>query len=730
MHEREKAKTTPGNYRAWNITERDYKPDDLSSLIQWAVLAPSSHNTQPWSFSVENNSIKVAPNLERKLAISDPTRREMYISLGTAIGNLKVAANYFGLRTDEQLIQDEETGITQKVIRFKPGHTRTEEDSILFKAITQRVSNRNPHEMSLGKKIPEEMKMTIANLTEEGIDIDLLEHREKLSQVASLVNTGQKAVLLDSKFTAELSNWVKHNQTDSPLGMPAFGFGMSGIQAQIFVRGIRMGGSLVAGVRADEEEKLIKNKTAGIGIISTEKDEPEYWMKAGEKFQKIALKAASSGLSANVLAVLVETGDLHKNLKNVIGTDYRPQVMFRLGYPIGSIPHAPRLQAKEVTGLGLEKEEKYPKDRPTIFKLQEGVGTVDNLLKEIGKDVEVEDTYSYSMGELFRIRNPRLDFRTDKAQEAENEYIRSRNNHYDGNWIYFPWKKKLVHLPENDEFNEVFYSRNYPSISKETQKRLGEMTITIAGLSVGSNIAIDQLRTGIRKFHLADFDFISLSNLQRMSGATIFDIGKNKTQNLAEYLYSLNPYIEIRQYPNGVDDSNIEDFMRADICFDEVDNILLKIKLRTEQRRNGKTIIAMGTDLEFNPPFEFEFPTDPQIFNGRVNPEVIETLLKGPRTAKEWIKNASQVMGLENLPTSVLQNFINVYKDIQNYNSQLGVTCSAVSAKAAYFTIQVASGNISKLQKLSTIQIGQADLENQEERSAKLEEFKELFGIE
>lgn len=728
MPEREKLKTSPENYRAWNVTEKDYKPDDLSSLIQWAVLAPSSHNTQPWSFFVENNSIRIAPNLERKLAVSDPTLREMYISLGAAICNLKVATNYFGLRTEEQLMQDSKVGTAQKVIRFKPGHTRTPEDITLFKAMTQRVSNRSPH--NLEREIPEEMRTAIANLAgEPGFDMELVEDKKRLSQIARLVNIGQRKVLSDSKFTAELSCWVKHNQTDSPLGMPAFGFGMSGIGAQMFVRGIKAGGSFVAGKRAREEEKLMKNKTSGVGVISTEKDTPEYWMKTGEKFQKIALLAQSLGLSANVLAVLVETGNLHYDLQNVIGTSYRPQVMFRLGFPTQEIPHAPRLQAKKVTGLEVRIEEKYPKDKPTIFKLQEDIDTVDNLLKELGEDVEIEDTFSYWLGELFRIRNPQLDFRTDSAQEAENEYIRYRNNHYDGVWIYFPWKKKLVHLPADDEFNEVFYSRNYPSISKETQKRLGEITVAIAGLSVGSNIAIDQLRTGVRKFHLADFDFISPSNLQRMSGATIFDIGKNKAQNLAEYLYSLNPYIDIKLYSNGVDDSNIEDFMKADICFDEVDNILLKIKLRQEQKRNGKTIIAMGTDLEFNPPFEFEFPDDPQIFNGRVKPEVIETLLKGPRSAKEWIRNASLVMGLENLPTSVLQNFINVYKDIQNYNSQLGATCSAVSAKAAYFTIQVASGNIEKLQRFSTIQIGQADLEDPEERRVKLEEFKELFEI-
>lgn len=728
MPEREKLKTTPDNYKAWNITEKDYISNDLSSLIQWAVLAPSSHNTQPWSFSVKNNSIRVAPNLERKLAVSDPTLREMYISLGAAICNLKVAANYFGLRTEEQLIQDEKTDTTQKVISFKPGYARTLEDSTLFKAITQRVSNRSAH--NLKREIPEEIKIVIANLADKsGLDIELVEDKKRLAQIGKLVKTGQMKVLTNHEFTNELADWVKHNQTDSPLGMPAFGFGLSGIGAQAFVRGIRVA-SLVAPARAAEEEKLMKDKTASVGVISTEKDEPEYWMKAGEKFEEIALRAASLGLSANVLAVLVETGDLHEGLQRVVGTEYRPQIMFRLGIPTYEIPHAPRLQAKKVTDLGTEKEERIPKDKPTVFKLTEGVDSVDCLLKELGEDVEVEDAYSYWIDELFRIRNPQLDFRTDQAQEAANEYIAARNNHYDGVWVYSPWKKKLEHLPLEDEFNEIFYSRNYPSISKETQKRLGETTVAIAGLSVGSNIAIDQIRTGVRKFHLADFDFISPSNLQRMSGATIFDIGKNKAQNLAEYLYSLNPYVDIKQYPDGVNDSNIAEFMDADICFDEVDNILLKIKLRQEQRRNGKTIIAMGTDLEFNPPFEFEFPDDPQIFNGRVKPEVIETLLKGPRSAKEWIKNASQVMGLENLPTSVLQNFINIYRDIQNYNSQLGATCSAVSAKAAYFTIQMASGNIEKLQKFSTIQIGQADLEDIEERSAKLEEFKELFGIE
>jgi len=70
--------------------------DKAEFLIRYAILAPNSHNTQPWRFEITKESIQLLPDLERSLYYSDRENRELYISLGCALGNLLVAADYFG----------------------------------------------------------------------------------------------------------------------------------------------------------------------------------------------------------------------------------------------------------------------------------------------------------------------------------------------------------------------------------------------------------------------------------------------------------------------------------------------------------------------------------------------------------------------------------------------------------------------------------------------------------
>jgi nitroreductase len=67
------------------------------SLIHKAVRAPSSHNTQPWLFHVSESTISLYADRTRALPVNDPDDRELTISCGCALMNLRVAAAAEGL---------------------------------------------------------------------------------------------------------------------------------------------------------------------------------------------------------------------------------------------------------------------------------------------------------------------------------------------------------------------------------------------------------------------------------------------------------------------------------------------------------------------------------------------------------------------------------------------------------------------------------------------------------
>src|SRR5215470_2361610 len=70
--------------------------EQLCFLLNYAVLAPSEYNTQPWLFKVSERTVELYADRARRLPIVDPEDRELTISCGAALFNLRVALRHFG----------------------------------------------------------------------------------------------------------------------------------------------------------------------------------------------------------------------------------------------------------------------------------------------------------------------------------------------------------------------------------------------------------------------------------------------------------------------------------------------------------------------------------------------------------------------------------------------------------------------------------------------------------
>ncbi|HVU72206.1 MAG TPA: hypothetical protein VHE83_04535, partial [Mycobacteriales bacterium] len=65
-----------------------------------ARLAPSVHNTQPWSFHLRNGAMELHSDPARALGALDPTGREMTMSCGAALAQLRLALSAQGAQTE------------------------------------------------------------------------------------------------------------------------------------------------------------------------------------------------------------------------------------------------------------------------------------------------------------------------------------------------------------------------------------------------------------------------------------------------------------------------------------------------------------------------------------------------------------------------------------------------------------------------------------------------------
>ena len=83
---------------------------DGMEILSLASLAPSGHNTQPWTVKIiEPNHWMIGSEKKRWLPVVDPENRELLLSLGAFIENLVLAAGTFGYSVDIKIIAKNRT---------------------------------------------------------------------------------------------------------------------------------------------------------------------------------------------------------------------------------------------------------------------------------------------------------------------------------------------------------------------------------------------------------------------------------------------------------------------------------------------------------------------------------------------------------------------------------------------------------------------------------------------
>src|SRR3974390_1457224 len=90
------------NLAAWDIDPSGLPAegtavDKARFAVRYAILAPSSHNTQPWRFVIIGSELLVCADRTRSLPNIDPFDRELIISCGAALFNLRVAFAHFSV---------------------------------------------------------------------------------------------------------------------------------------------------------------------------------------------------------------------------------------------------------------------------------------------------------------------------------------------------------------------------------------------------------------------------------------------------------------------------------------------------------------------------------------------------------------------------------------------------------------------------------------------------------
>lgn len=139
------------------------------------------------------------------------------------------------------------------------------------------------------------------------------------------------------------------------------------------------------------------------------------------------------------------------------------------------------------------------------------------------------------------------------------------------------------------------FSRNIGWVTEAEQAKLRNARVAIAGMGgVGGKHVETLARLGVGKLVIADFDEFDLHNMNRQAGAFMSTMGQSKLEVMSRIARDINPEMEIRAFPHGVNAENVDEFLEGvDIYADALDVFALDIRRMVFAKCKEKHIPAL-----------------------------------------------------------------------------------------------------------------------------------------
>ncbi|MEO7617895.1 MAG: hypothetical protein ABIS59_03590, partial [Candidatus Saccharibacteria bacterium] len=184
-------------------------PTLLSDILELARLAPSVHNVQPWHCAWDGNKLQINVAKERMLRDGDPTRRELWISVGAFIETIIAAAEALG--TSISYTISETPTIDAPFMSLSLAAKKASVKPELTSAITKRCSDRAPYS---SQRLSETELTSLRNVWKsDHVSVHVLPELSQIATVADMTGQGIAMALSLPGFRQELAELIRPNSS-------------------------------------------------------------------------------------------------------------------------------------------------------------------------------------------------------------------------------------------------------------------------------------------------------------------------------------------------------------------------------------------------------------------------------------------------------------------------------------------------------------------------------------
>lgn len=300
--------------------------EKIKFLLNYAIIAPSTHNTQPWLFKLKESSCEIYANERLFLPYADPIKRDFYISIGCCIENLILASKYFGVfEKIEYFFKDNLIAI----VYFKDLQLKNKPNDEFYNFIKGIKCRFNARGLFKNKNISDDILEKIKNLNDyDDIEIIFLTEKEKIEGMARLIAKGLEIAYNNKNFRVEMSKWINNNLSLRKEGIAGYTLKIPLLISFVFPYLIKF---LNIGRKLGYINYLSVKSAPVSCLIASKNNDPFSWCKVGQLSEKIMVYLASMGIKTSIFVSAIEMG-LSEEVKKIFNTDFIPQFHFCIGY--------------------------------------------------------------------------------------------------------------------------------------------------------------------------------------------------------------------------------------------------------------------------------------------------------------------------------------------------------------------------------------------------------------
>lgn len=311
-------------------------PEQIERALRAASLAPSVHNTQPWRFRVLRDRIELHPDPDRKLAATDPEGRELRLSCGAALYNLRLSLQSAGVRPLVTMLPGQDAPGALAVVRRGGTLEIDDEQRTLLDAVPRRRTNRRPF---LDGVIDSRQRHALVRAAElERSWLHIVTTPQERARLKRFVQQAHEIQLGDESVQAEIAAFTGH-RPGATDGVPPASAGVRPETQDEWVFRDFQGPERHTGKDYESDPLVV--------VLCSFYDGPLSDLQAGQAMQRVLLTATTHGLSASFMSQPVEVKRVRDDLRRALGGVLVPQTVLRMGFST-PVPATPRRSVAEL----------------------------------------------------------------------------------------------------------------------------------------------------------------------------------------------------------------------------------------------------------------------------------------------------------------------------------------------------------------------------------------------